>query len=295
MKILFLLLLPVLLMGKVSEKEIDRAEQLYLNYKFKEAYPIIKQAAADGNRKGLFLLADYYMCGYNTVSINYFKANSLSKRSADLGSLSALYRLAYNRYRGKGVIQNRPAAEIELQGLFPLIRDQYEEGDDLVSMFIYPIIYLSGVGTKKDIHKSYEAYQKYEKKLGKMSQGVKGYFYLLGPLPRDADQAIKHFLLGAKGGDGTLQCSLSSIYFYDKKDINKALEWAHISAKQKHPGAAKGLSRVYQYKSLHSHNFLRSYINFILSKYWITKAALWGDFTAWNPVLLLMTGNINQE
>jgi TPR repeat protein len=292
--------------GADSDLLVDQADKLYKEEKYKEAFQLYSQAAAQNNVKAAYYVGDCYYSGVG-VSQDYAKAVEWFHKSADQGNAAAQCNLGYCYRSGVGVPQDyakavewyRKAAE---QGF---VTAQYNLG----------VCYYNGRGVKQDYAKAVEWYQKsaeqgyaasqcnlgvcYEYGQGvtqnndkaivwyrksaeqgyAVAQNNLGYCYEKGRgVPQDYEQAVKWYRQAAEQGDADAQCSLGYCFYYGlgvPQDYEQAVKWYNKAARQDYATAQNNLGNCFYYGLGVPQDYTKAVA-------WFLRAARQGDSRAQN-------------
>lgn len=204
---------------------VTKGEQLYLHGKYKEAFPLIKNAAENGNPRAMYILSDYFDNGYETVKINKNERDSWLCKAKDFNEPISTYAYSSNCCKDS-------SAETTLSQVFNEIKS-LAESDDIIAQTILGEMYYYGIGIEKDIDKAADILIK------PAQQGNANAKLMLGLLynneKEDYDRAFDYYKRSAEQGVAIGQANLGFMYLNGlgvSKDNNKAIEWLEKSAEQ---------------------------------------------------------------
>lgn len=133
---------------------VTSGEKLFLEGKFKEAFPIIEQAANNGNPRAMYIMACYYQEGYDVVKINKAECNNWLEKSYPHKELLSTYGYATwclkNGSGGQKSIYASIFKDIQLLA----------ESGDLLAQGTLGKMYFYGEGVAEDKVKAFEWYRK---------------------------------------------------------------------------------------------------------------------------------------
>ena len=123
--------------------EMKRAEQLFLNCKFEEAFELFKRLAEDGNGRAMYFLSEFYGNSIGKIKLNAEKGKEWRIKGKEAGDVLAALNVAYSLPKNSDE-RNRICFE-----LFENILKLSEDGDifaqnELGDMYLY------GYGIKED-------------------------------------------------------------------------------------------------------------------------------------------------
>ena len=213
---------------------VTSGEKLFLKGNCKEAFPLIKEAAENGNPRAMYIMARYYQDGYETVTLNEQERNNWCKKAYSYKEPLSMYGYAgwclnyYNRDE-----QNKLYSQI-----FNDIKFLAESGDALAQGII-GCMYEYGYGIEKDETKAVEWYRKAAEQGSVEGQLKLGYMYQHGygieGIEVDETKAVEWYRKAAEQGSVEGQLKLGFMYDYGfgiEKDKTKAVEWYRKAAEQ---------------------------------------------------------------
>lgn len=215
---------------------VSIGEKIFLEGKYQEAFPIIEQAANNGNPRAMFIMALYYSYGYEVVKINKKERDNWCERAY-------LYKEPLSMYAYAAWCLNDGSDEQKsiYALIFKDIQLLAESGDSFAQGTIGGM-YDAGNGIDKDNAKAVEWYRKAAEQGDAIAQCNLGYMYDSGyGVGQDYSKAIEWYEKAAKQGLARAQCNLG--YMYDRGhgvfvDKGRAKEW-YIKAKDNGSFTAK--------------------------------------------------------
>ena len=258
---------------------VTRGELLYLDNRYKEAFPLVKEAAENGNPRAMYIMARYYYDGYETVTINekernnwYEKAYSYKETLSMYGyaawclendseKQNTLYEQLFNDVKkladkndtfaqgiigwmydcGKGVIQDYAEAVKWYR--------KAAEGGYVHAQCNLGYMYENGYGIEQDKSKAVEWYRKSAEQGYARGQRALGYMYQKGfGITQDYTKALDWYKKAAEQGYDIAMCDLGFMYengYGVEKDYAKAVEWYRKTAEQGNAIAQANLGCMY--------------------------------------------------
>jgi len=211
---------------------ITKGEKLFLEGKYKEAFPLIEEAANNGNPRAMYIMARYCNDGNETVKINKKERNNWCEKAFRYKEPLSMYGYAYWCLKDE---QSKLYSMI-----FNDIKSLAESGDILAQVII-GYMYEDGSGVEQDYAEAVKWYRKAAKQKNANAQCSLSYMYAYGyGVAQDYAEAFKWFRKAAEQGDAIGQSNLG--YMYDnghgiEQDKAKAVEWYRKAAEQ---GDARG-------------------------------------------------------
>ena len=223
---------------RFDEKSYEYAENLFITGKQKEAFPLIEQAANNGNSRAMYVMARYYNDGYEIVKIDTEKRNTWCKKAFDYDEPVSMY----------GYVSWVNEQEAGYQKVAGEIKKLAELGDAL-SQGILGYMYDSGNGVPQDYTKAVEWYRKAAEQGYAVAQKNLGVMYEYGTgVPQDYTKAVELYRKTAERGYARAQCSLGVMYANGTgvpQDYTKAVEWFRKAAEQELADAQLNLGVMY--------------------------------------------------
>ena len=221
---------------------ITTGEKLYLEGKYHEAFPIIEQAANNGNPRAMYIMARYYQDGYEVVKINKEKRNSWCERAYP-------YKEPLSMYGYAAWCINDSEEQKRIYSL--IIKDMKEmaESGDVFAQGIIGYIYDDGCGVSQDKAKAADWYRKAAEQGFAYAQCNLGFMYEKGyGVTQDYAEAVKWYRKAAEQGYARGQCNLGVMYQNGTgvdKDFGMAEYWYLKAAEQDYIYAIKCLAKTY--------------------------------------------------
>ena len=214
-----------------SEK-LKEAEQLYIDGNTKEAFPLFKELAEEGNGRACYFLGEYYKWGYGEVKINKEKAEHYIRKGDALGDALARVNFGYL------LPEDSDERIIIFREMFPVILDLAKQGDPVVEKELVDL-YNGGYGTEKDNEEAfYWALKSAEKGYDQGMYNVASCYIDGEGVEKDGEKAIEWFKKayeknGEAAGDAANRIGLiyEGGYGVEKDDVKK-VEWYRKSAEK---------------------------------------------------------------
>ena len=224
-----------------SEK-LKEAEQLYIDGNTKEAFPLFKELAEEGNGRACYFLGEYYKWGYGEVRINKEKAEHYIRKGDALGDALSRVNLGYL------LPKNSDERTTIFREMLPIILDLAKQGDPVVENELVDL-YSEGYGTAKDDEEAFywalksaeQGYWRSQNKLGDMYYWGKG-------VEQDYTQAVEWYRKSAENGYSVSQNNLGNMYYWGKgveQDYAQAVEWYRKSAENGYSVSQNNLGNMY--------------------------------------------------
>ena len=224
-----------------SEK-LKEAEQLYIDGNTKEAFPLFKELAEEGNGRACYFLGEYYKWGYGEVRINKEKAEHYIRKGDALGDALSRVNLGYL------LPKNSDERTTIFREMLPIILDLAKQGDPVVENELVDL-YSEGYGTAKDDEEAFywalksaeQGYWRSQNKLGDMYYWGKG-------VEQDYAQAVEWYRKSAENGYSVSQNNLGNMYYWGKgveQDYAQAVEWYRKSAENGYSVSQNNLGNMY--------------------------------------------------
>ena len=224
-----------------SEK-LKEAEQLYIDGNTKEAFPLFKELAEEGNGRACYFLGEYYKWGYGEVRINKEKAEHYIRKGDALGDALSRVNLGYL------LPKNSDERTTIFREMLPIILDLAKQGDPVVEDELVDL-YSEGYGTAKDDEEAFywalksaeQGYWRSQNKLGDMYYWGKG-------VEQDYTQAVEWYRKSAENGYSVSQSDLGNMYYWGKgveQDYAQAVEWYRKSAENGYSVSQNSLGNMY--------------------------------------------------
>ncbi len=233
---------------KIVSPYVTSGERLLLEGKYQEAFPLIKEAAENGNPRAMHIIACYYQDGYETVTINETERNNWCEKAYYFSYYKeplSMYGYAAWCLNGKEYEQNNIYSQI-----FNDIRF-LADSDDALAQGIIGIMYYEGYGIEQDKTKAVEWYRKAAEQGYATAQCNLGYMYENGyGIEQDKTKAVEWYRKAAEQGYAGGQCNLGYMYengYGIEQDKTKAVEWYRKAAEQGYARGQVCLGNMYLY------------------------------------------------
>lgn len=223
---------------------VTKGELLYIKNKYKEAFPLIKEAAENGNPRAMYIMIRYYSFGYEAVSID-------EGDCFDWGEKSFAYKEPLSMY-GYACWCLEESSN-ERKKIYTQIFNEIEslaEREDIIAQVVLGDMYRLGHGVGQDYSKAVEWYKK------AAEQGYADAQYNLGVMYRDGNgvrqdysKAVEWYKKAAEQGVAQAQCNLGSMYYNGngvRQDYSKAFNWYRIASGQQFADAQRCLAKMYR-------------------------------------------------
>ena len=218
---------------------ITRGELLYIDNQFKEAFPLVKEAAENGNPRAMYILAMSYKDGLGVES-NSEKCNEWLRKANGLNEPTSMMNYAYR-----------------------ICKDDIEKKMQILSQYSEPLKKLADLGDTLaqfeygDFLKSYsdnkglgfEYVSKAATKGFAPAQDLLGnYYFNCNGVEKDYVKAVEWYRKAAELGYDWAQYNLGNMYRNGngvEKDYAKAVEWFRKAAEQGNDYAQNNLGYMY--------------------------------------------------
>ena len=226
-----------------NDSEIKKAEQLFLEGKWKEAFKIFEKLAENGNRRAMYFMGQYYQFSYSCVIIDKKKANEWRKKGYEKGEELSTLRYGFNLSDEEE--KNRITSQV-----FPKVLKLAENGDTH-AQFELGRCYEWGTGVEKNGKEAFKWYMKSAEKGHSGAQNNLGLCYANGiGAGKDESEAFKWYKKSAEQGNSDAQNNLGLCYengIGAGKDESEAFKWYKKSAEQGNVTAQYNLGLCYGY------------------------------------------------
>ncbi|AVO27790.1 SEL1-like repeat protein [Megasphaera elsdenii] len=217
--------------------------QLFLTDHTKNAFETIRSAAAGGESKALYMLAEYYRRGYGVVTIDEKLTSDYYKKSYEAGYPVAVY----------GIVSTLPENADERAGILDKVRDEIisrANSGDVFAQNTIGSMYYHGRGIGQAYEKALEWYQKAAGKGYAQAQFNLGYMYYHGQgVKQSYEKAVEWYQKAAEQGDVTSQFHLGNMYENGrgvKRSYERAAKWYQKAAEQGDAQAQSYLGNMYE-------------------------------------------------
>ena len=222
---------------------ITTGEKLYLEGKYHEAFPIIEQAANNGNPRAMYIMARYYQDGYEVVKINKEKRNSWCERAYPYKEPLSMYGYAAWCLKDGSDEQKNIYALI-----FTDVKLLAESGDSFAQGTL-GCMYDEGYGIAQDKSLAVKCMIEAANQGYPYAQNYLGWMYKTGNgIDKDIVKALEWYRKAAEQGFACAQCNLGIMYENGNgvdKDYGLAEEWYIKAAEQDYIDAIKNLAFMY--------------------------------------------------
>ena len=205
---------------------VTKGELLFLENKYKEAFPLIEEAAENGNPRAMYILAMMYNDGTG-VYIDKNKCKEWLRKANGLNEPLSMY--GYISW----CLDNKEQGKMYSQ-IFNDIKNLAKSGDVFAEVRL-GFMYENGYGVSKNYSKAIEWYKKATENGNTKAQNSLGDMYYLGNgVTKDYSKAIEWYRKAAEQGYAIAQYNLGYMYDNGKgvsKDYSKAVEWYKKAAK----------------------------------------------------------------
>ena len=210
-----------------SNPYVTQGEELYLQGKYREAFPLIEKAANNGNPRAMYILSRYYNDGYKTVAINIKERNHWCEKAYYYKEPLSMYGYSDWCLNGKQDEQNKLYSQVfnEIKSL--------AESVDIIARTILGECYYFGTGIEKDNDKAADILMKPAQQGNANAQLVLGLLYY--NIKEDYEKAFDYYKIAAEQGMAIGQAYLGFMYYRGngiENDNKKAIEWLEKSADQ---------------------------------------------------------------
>lgn len=266
---------------RFDEKSYEYAENLFITGKQKEAFPLIEQAANNGNPRAMYVMACYYNDGYNVVKINNKIRNSWCEKALKYKEPLSMFgyaRWVLDRYEQKDTYD-----EITENG--KKLEDLKNLGDVLAQCVLAYALSELTITNFSGIY--FYPKNLYSEPAEKGFADAQFYFAdveLSSWTPRKNSETAEWYRKAANQGHANAQYELGMMYnngidSWDNsgipKDSTKAVEWLTKAGNQGLAEACSELGEIYLLK------------NQTKAKEWYKKAAEMGDGQACHALGML--------
>ena len=211
-----------------NDSEIKKAEQLFLEGKWKKAFKIFEKLAENGNGRAMYFMGQYYQFSYGCVIIDEKKANEWRKKGYEKGEELSTLRYGFNLSDEEE--KNRITSQV-----FPKVLKLAENGD-IIAQSELGRCYDWGTGVEKNGKEAFRWYMKSAEKGHSGAQNNVGLCYENGiGVEKNGKEAFKWYMKSAERGNITAQNNVGHCYQYGrgvKRDEVEAFRWYMKSAEQ---------------------------------------------------------------
>ena len=224
---------------------INYGETLFITGKLKEAFPVLKNAANNGNSRAMYLMAQYYSYGYDTVIIDEKERNNWYEKGYNLKDPASMYGYATNC-----IEYNSAEQKSVYNRIFNDIRNMAESGDVIASN-VLGTMYKLGRGVEQNSVEAAKWYMVGAEQGYVNSQSSLGNLYYFGNgVDKDSEEAVKWYKKAAEQGNANAQRLLGFMYEYGNgisQNYAEAFNWYKRAVNQGNKRAKYGLAGMYWY------------------------------------------------
>ena len=282
---------------------ITIGEKLYLEGKYHEAFPIIEQAANNGNPRAMYILAMSYKDG-SGIECNSEKCSECLRKANGLNEPLSMMNYAYwcceSDEEEKRQILSQYSEQLKKMADSGDTLAQFEYGDYLVSYSDNEKLgieymskaatkgfapaqnnlgnkYYNGKGVEKDYAKAVEWYRKAAEQGYDWAQyNLAERYYSGDGVEQDYVKALEWYIKAAEQENTWAQNALGNMYYNGngvEKDYSKAVEWYRKAAEQGYDRAQYNLANMYK----NGNGIEQDYVKAVE---WYTNAAEQGNSKA---------------
>lgn len=210
---------------------VSIGEKMFHEGKYQEAFPIIKQAADNGNPRAMYIMSLYYQGGYEVVKINKEKRNSWCERAYPYKEPLSTY--GYATWCLK-------YGSDEQKSIYTLIFKDIQllaESGNPFAQSAMGYLYRKGYGVAKDYAEAVKWYRKAAEQGYATAQSNLSWMYEKGyGIEQDKVKSVEWERKAAEQGYATAQVNLGVMYYFNghgiEQDKTKAVEWLRKAANQ---------------------------------------------------------------
>ena len=208
-----------------GNSKLEKAEQLFVEYKLDEAFDIFKSLAEEGSGRAIYFLGEYYFWGYNPVSKDRTESTKWRVAGHDAGDLLSTLNFAYT------LDKNDPKRKEIYEKVFDDLLSLAKKGD-IFAQYEIADMYKSGYGV--EINQAESEYWLRE-------SADKGFWetqYELGEYYRNKnefEQAFLWYMKAAKAGYPLAQAWVGNLLDWNgslEKKPTEANEWYRKAVNQ---------------------------------------------------------------
>ena len=232
------------LFEEIINPYLTKGEALYLENKYEEAFPLVKEAAENGNPRAMFIMILYYSYGYEVVSID-------EGDCFDWGEKSFAYRepLAMYGYACWCLEESSNERKKIYTQIFNEI-ESLAEREDIIAQVVLGNMYRLGHGVRQDYSKAVEWYKKAAERGYADAQCNLGYMYDRGHgVEQDFAKAVEWYRKAAEQEYARAQNNLGCMYRDGngvRQDYSKAFSWFRIASGHEFAPAQFNLGYMYE-------------------------------------------------
>jgi len=214
---------PVVSNQYSNDPELKRAEELYLNGQFKEAFDKFEELANAGNGRAMYFLGEYYAHGELGIDKDADKGDYWRRKGAEAGDPLAKLNTAY--------LYDHESNEFSaiIDEILPTIQKMADSGD-VIAMNELSDLYISS--KYEDPNKAIELLEKCAEKGYFHSEFKLGLFYYLGVYVSKNGKKGLNFLKRAAAKNFTAAEAHIGLYYKNENNYDEASRWFYKAAEK---------------------------------------------------------------
>ena len=220
-------------------------EALFIKRQYREAFPLLEEAANKGNPRAMFLMARYYNDCYNVVKYDDSKRDAWLKKAMPYQEPISTY------YYTIRFLDAQPDEQKRLFEKIAASISKMAKNRDRCAQLVLGNMYRNGEGVERDENKAVKWYRKAAEQGDGNAQYNLGLMYEMGRgIYRDEKKAVKCYRRAAEQGLARAQLCLGLMYECGtgvEQDDTKAAAWYRKAAEQGDPDAQCNLGVMYEY------------------------------------------------
>ena len=218
-----------------------KAEHLYSQEKYAEAFPLLMKSASSGNPEAQHRLGWIYTNGLGNVTKDLKTGTSWYQKAADRGKASSINNLGNAYKNGDGV-------NVDYQKAKKLFQEAYQKGDNTAPRNI-ALLYQKGQGMPKSLEKALEWFNK-AAEIGNVDalKNIGEAYFQGDGVDKDNYKAIEWYKKAAAQGESGAMIRIGQIYdIYLGADIdwNEARKWYEKAASKGNGVGLRNLGEFY--------------------------------------------------
>lgn len=237
--------------SNLMKNKLNYAERLFLDYRIKEALPILEELSDYGYTRAKYMLALIYEEGYQGIEKNLERAQSLLKENLDAGdSISAVY---FPLFSSMSFSRLENEEDIISQAKDQLI--SFVQEGDIFAQYELGRYYINDHEFEK--RNPIEAIKYFDLAA---KQGFWRAYYSLGVryekgdgVDQNWEEAVRYYKIAASKGLVLAQNALGSCYWNGngiERNLETAVEWYKKAAEQCHPWSARMVGYYYGWENI---------------------------------------------
>ena len=256
-----------------NDDELQKAEELFIHSKTKEALPIFEKLAENGNGRAMYYLGEYYIQGNLGIKRNQEKGEFWRKKGADLGDVLAKLNTGYSYDK------HSKERNIIMGSVFSEVKKLAESGD-IIAQYELADLYMGGYPNEENLELGISWLERAGKNGYFRAQCKLGDYYYDEGAQRNISKALEWYTKASDQGNAEAKFMLGIIYNDGDEvdqDTNKALNLWKIAAEQGEVHAQTELGDCYYFGLDIEQNYKKAVE-------WYTKAAEQEFVYAWNKL-----------